>query len=141
MSFENMKDMKSSGIHERSCMMMYYFTPQEARQIMNVARMTGVKDMITLKPSFGHNKIREILDNQATETEVEALKEKTIIFNGIPSNRVSLFIDGLKKCRIKRPIIAMVTDQTIDWTLADLLINLANERSSISRGEFTAHEE
>lgn len=141
MSFENIKDMKSDEIHERSCMMMHYFTPQEARQIMNVARMTGVRDIITLKPNFGGNKIREILDNQAVETEVECLKEKTIIFNGIPSARVSLFIDGLKKCRIKRPIIAMVTDQTIDWTLEELLINLANERSSLNRGEFSVHEQ
>ncbi len=140
MLFENIKDIKTSEIHERSCMMMYYFTPQEERQIMNVARMTGVRDIITLKPSFGGNKIREILDNQAVETEVEGLKEKAIIFNGIPSPRVSLFIDGLKKCRIKRPIIAMVTKQTIDWTLEELLINLANERSSINRGEFSAHE-
>ena len=139
MSFENMKDIKTGEIHERSCMMMYCFTPQEMRQIMNVARMTGVKDIITLKPNLGGNKIREILDNKAVETEVECIKEKTVIFNGIPSQRVSLFIDGLKKCRIKRPIIAIVTEQTIDWTLEDLLINLANERSSINRGDFSAH--
>ena len=140
MSFESIQNIDNSKIHERSCMMMYYFTPQEARQIMNVARMVGIKESITLKPTHGENKIREILDGQISETEVEALKEKTIIFNGIPSARVSLFIDGLKKCRIKRPIIAMVTEQTIDWTLHELLINLANERSSLNRGEISVHE-
>ncbi|MBE6022872.1 MAG: DUF3783 domain-containing protein [Cellulosilyticum sp.] len=140
MSFENMKEMSQVQHHERSCMMMYYFTMQEARQIMNVARMIGIKDCITLKPSHGNNKVREILDNTLTESEDMAIKEKTIIFNGIPSARMNLFIDTLKKCRIKRPIIAVVTEQTIDWTLNELLINLANERSALNRGEFTAHD-
>ena len=145
MSFENMKEMNEAILHERSCMMMYYFTPQEARQIMNVARMTGIKDCITLTPSHSQNQIRAILDNQLEETTDETVlgstvKEKAIIFNGIPSARVSLFIDGLKKCRIRRPIIAVVTEQSIEWTLNDLLINLSNERAAISRGEFVGHE-
>lgn len=145
MSFEKMKEMNEIALHERSCMMMYYFTPQEVKQIMNVARMTGIKDYITLKPSHGQNQIRAILDGQLKETEDEtlltsAVKEKAIIFNGIPSARVSLFIDGLKKCRIRRPIIAVVTEQSIEWTLNDLLINLSNERIALKKGEFTAHE-
>lgn len=140
MSFENMKAIGHEGLHERSCMMMYDFTPQEVRQIMNVARMIGIKDCITLKPSHGTNKVREILDNQLTEAEETAIKEKAIIFNGIPSPRVSLFIDSLKKCRIKRPIIAVVTEQSIDWTLNDLLINLSNERVALKNGEFSAHK-
>ena len=139
MSFESMKEVSTRVFHERSCMMMHYFTPQEAKQIMNVARMTGIKDCIALNPHHGTNKIREILEDCIKEGEEETIKEKAIIFNGIPSNRVSLFIDTLKKCRIKRPLIAVVTEQSIDWTLNDLLINLSNERAAIRRGEFEGH--
>lgn len=140
MSFENMKEVSEKVLHERNCMMMYNFTSQEAKQIMNVARMTGIKDCISLKPNHGNNKIREILDNQLQETETDTLKDKAIVFNGIPSARMSLFIDALKKCRIKRPLIAVVTEHTIDWSLGELIINLANERHAINNGEFTAHE-
>lgn len=141
MSFENMKHINNEAIHERSCMMLYYFTPQEARQIMNVARMTGIKDCILLKPSHGNNIIRDILDEKLQEAACEAVKEKALILNGVAPQRMSLFIDSLKKCRIKRPLIAVVTTQSIDWTLNDLLINLANERAAVNRGEFVAHPE
>lgn len=140
MSFETMKENEAKKVHERSCMLMYYFTPQEARQIMNVARMTGIKDHILLKPSHGAATIRDLLDDKAEETHGEAIKEKAIIFNGIEASRMSLFIDSLKKCRIKRPIIAVVTEQSIDWSLNTLLVNLANERTALNKGSFSAHE-
>lgn len=141
MSFETIKENEGKKVHERSCMMMYYFTPQEARQIMNVARMTGIKDHIVLKPGHGEATIRELLDGKQEETQGEVIKEKAILFNGIEATRMSLFIDSLKKCRIKRPMIAVVTEQSIDWSLNTLLVNLANERSALKQGSFSAHEE
>lgn len=150
MSFENMKQIEGKNIHERSCMLMYHFTPQEVKQILNVARLTGIKDYILLKPADEEKVIREILDGSAEEGEKQEksqertnaeIKEKAIIFNGILPQRVSLFIDSLKKCRIPKPLIAVVTEQSINWKLRKLLINLSNERIAIRKGDFREHDQ
>lgn len=140
MSFEEIKQVQNENIHERSCIMLYQFTSQEVKQIMNVARMTGIKDYIELHAKHGGCTLREILDDQISEKEEANVKEKAIILNHVTPTRMNLFIDTLKKCRIKRPIIAVVTEQSIDWTLTHLLINLVSERAAISKGQFSEHK-
>lgn len=139
MSFENMKSINQTGIHERACMLMYHFTSREMQQIQNVARMTGITDCILLKPCHGENKVRNILDGEIEQSEVEGLKEKAIILNHISSARMNAFIEGLKKCRIQRPLIAVVTETSINWSLNELLSNLVQERIAVRSGEFTGH--
>lgn len=139
MSFENMKDFKNEIIHERACMLMYNFSQQEVKQIQNVARLTGITDCILLSPSHGENTIRNILDSKIEQSEIEGIKDKAIILNHISPTRMQAFIEGLKKCRIKRPLIAVVTETSIEWTLDELLKNLASERAAIKSGTFTEH--
>ena len=119
--------------------MLYQFTSQEIKQIMNVARMAGIRESIELHAKHGGCTLREILDHQISEKEETNIKEKTIILNHVASAKMNLFMDLLKKCRIKRPIIAVVTEQSIEWTLAHLLVNLVSERQAINEGQFKAH--
>lgn len=139
MSFENMNDLKNEIVHERACMLMYYFSQQEMKQIQNVARMTGITDCILLGPSHGENTIRNILDGDIKQGQVEGIKDKAIILNQISTARMRAFLEGLKKCRIKRPLIAVVTPTSIEWTLDELLKNLVGERAAIQSGTFTEH--
>lgn len=139
MSFENIKSLDHENIHERACMLMYHFSNQEMKQIQNVARMTGITDCILLSPCHGDNRIKEILDGEIKQSETEGIREKAIILNHIPSIRMNAFIEGLKKCRIKRPLIAVVTETSINWSLNELLVNLVNERAMVGRGEFSGH--
>lgn len=139
MSFENMKELKEEVVHERACMLMYYFSPQEIKQIQNVARMTGITDCVLLNPTHGENTIRDVLDGKIKQGEGEGMKEKAIILNQIATTRMHAFIEGLKKCRIKRPLIAVVTSTSIEWTLNELLENLASERAALKSGTFSEH--
>ena len=139
MSFENMKDLKDEVVHERACMLMYAFSQQEMKKIQSVARLTGITDCILLNPSHGENTIRNILDGTIKQGEVESIKEKAIILNQISTVRMHAFIEGLKKCRMKRPLIAVITETSIEWTLDELLKNLASERAAIQSGTFTEH--
>ena len=140
MAFEEMKQIQNENIHERSCIMLYQFTSGEIKQIMNVARMAGIKDYIELHAKHGGCTLREILENQVNDKEETMVKEKTIIFNHVSPNKMNLLMDLLKKCRMKRPIIAVVTQQSIDWTLSHLLVNLVSEREAISKGDFAGHQ-
>lgn len=140
MSFEKMKDINQTAIHDRACMMLYHFTPAELKQIQSVARLTGLKDQILLSTKHSEVQIRDILDNKLSESDVECLKEKAIIFNNTPSTRMNAFIEGLKKMRIQRPLIAVVTETSIDWTLSELLMNLVQERQALRNNQFMKHD-
>ena len=139
MSFEKISNQDHKVIHERSCMILYSFSQQEVRQIQNAARISGIREFIMVTPQQAGTTVRAILDNEITSGE-EGCKEKAIIFNHIPSMRMNAFIEALKKCRIKRPLMAVVTETSINWKLDELISNLIEERRAVSAGQFAEHE-
>ena len=86
-----------------------------------------------------NTKIKDILDGNISDDNENTWSEKAIIFNNIPTNRVSGFLDGLKKMKIRRPLTAMVTEVSIDWKLDTLIYNLREERKSIAKGQVVDH--
>ncbi|WP_172674774.1 DUF3783 domain-containing protein [Cellulosilyticum ruminicola] len=137
MSFEKMKDLK--GVHERSCMMIYHFSPKEMQAIQSVSRLTGIRDIITIEANQLETTVKDILDNHMQQGEDLGVNEKVIVFNNMPSSKVNLFIDGLKKMRMARPLIAVVTEYSINWTFKELAENLSEERAVLRNGNSTAH--
>lgn len=139
MSFEKLSNQDEKIIHERSCMILYHFSQQEVRMLQNAARLSGIRDFVVLDGKMAHNTLKAILDNEAVSKE-EGIKEKVVVFNHIPSARMNAFMEALKKCRMKRPLMAVVTEVSIDWTLEVLIKNLLAERSAISAGNYASHE-
>lgn len=137
MSFEKMKDLKE--IHERSCMMVYHFSPKEMQAIRSVARLTGVKDIIVIEANGLETPVKDILENKMQTGEDAGIKEKAIVFNNVSSSKVNLFIEGLKKMRVARPLIAVVTEHSINWSFKELVMNLSEERAALRSGGQTAH--
>lgn len=139
MSFESIQNQAEKVIHERSCIMLYQFSPAELKQVQNVARLTGLRDQIILKVSDADNTLRIILDDAERQEAAGGIKEKAIIFNNIPASRMNAFIEALKKYRMSRPLMAVVTEHSINWTISELMRNLQEERSSLSAQKGTAH--
>lgn len=137
MSFEKMQDLKE--IHERSCMIVYHFSPKEMQAIRSVARLTGIKDIIVLEANQLDTRVEDILEDKVQTGEDAEIKEKAIVFNNVPSNKVNVFIEGLKKMRMARPLIAVVTEHSINWCFKELIVNLAEERIALRNNGQTAH--
>lgn len=140
MSFENIKDINLNSIHNRSCIMLVNFNNKELNSIKNISRLLGLKDIIALDYKNGGSVIRNILENNILSGEDANNKNKVILFNNISTQKINALLDNLKKLKISRPLSAMITDQTIDWTLDDLIINLVNERKAIGKGKFSNHK-
>ena len=62
-----------------------------------------------------------------------------MIFNNITQIKINGFLDSLKKMKIARPLSAVVTETTIDWTLNKLVYNLIQERKAIQSGTTLNH--
>lgn len=137
MSFEKMKDLKE--VHERSCMIVYHFSPKEMQAIQSVARLTGIRDIISIEANQLETCVRDILEDNLHIGEDLGVNEKAIVFNNMSSNKVNLFIEGLKKMRVARPLIAVVTEHSISWTFKELVENLSKERAALRAGGSTAH--
>ncbi|MBQ8999263.1 MAG: DUF3783 domain-containing protein, partial [Clostridium sp.] len=133
MSFEKMQDI--TYIHERSCMIAYGFSTNELKTIQTVARLAGIKDIIHITEKNAMTSIGNILDDQLSEDVGEIPKEKAIILNNVATNRMNAFIEGLKKMRISRPLIAVVTEHSINWSLRELIINLTEERMALKNNQ------
>ena len=62
-----------------------------------------------------------------------------MIFNNITQIKINGFLDSLKKMKIARPLSAVVTETTIDWTLNKLVYNLIQERNALKSGQTFNH--
>ncbi len=140
MTFKKINDNEQQNIHDRSCMILVNFNNKELTAIKTVSSFAGIKDRIVVNSKNGNTKIKEILDGNIADDNEEVWNEKAIIFNNIPTNRVSGFLDGLKKMKIRRPLTAMVTEVSIEWKLNTLIYNLKEERKAIAKGQFVDHK-
>lgn len=138
--FESVKDTAPKVVHERSCIILYGFTVAEEKQILNTARLVGIKDCIPLRSQDLKNTTADVLNNQITQEECKPLLEKAILFNHIPFPRMNLMIDAIKKYRMKKPLYAVVTEDALNWTIKEWLMQLMSERDGIKSGNLSVHD-
>ena len=115
MSFEKLNETSISNIHDRSCVIIVNANKKESAMIKN------------------------ILDNNISDGNEELWTNKAMIFNNITQIKINGFLDSLKKMKIARPLSAVVTETTIDWTLNKLVYNLIQERKAIQSGTTLNH--
>lgn len=139
MSFERIDQINQTSIHPRNCVLFYNFTPKELLLLKNIANLTGMRDQIILTSKDGECIIQDILDHQAITGDTQGLPHKAIIFNPADSSKVNNFLESLKKCRIQRPLTALITSTSLTWTVNHLLANLIEERASLSSGVNATH--
>lgn len=139
MSFEKLDQSSISNIHDRSCVIIVNFNKKESTMIKNIGRLVGIKDFVFVNSKNGKTTIKDILDDNISNENEEVWTNKAMIFNNITQLKINGFLDSLKKMKIARPLSAVVTDTTIDWTLNKLVYNLIQERQALKSGETLNH--
>lgn len=139
MSFTEINNIEKD-IHDRTCVMIVNFNKKESALIKNICGFIGMRDCIFLDTKNGDTLIKDILDNNISLDCEDGLSNKAIIFNNIPHLKINSLLDNLKKMRINRPLSAMVTETTLNWTLNKLIANLLEERRAISEGKEFSHK-
>lgn len=139
MSFEKLSETSIKNKHNRSCIIVVNFNKKEANMIKNVGRLVGIRDCIFVDCKNGQNKVIDILDDNINNNGDDTWTNKAIIFNKIDQIKINGFLESLKKMKIQRPLSAVVTETTIDWTLNKLVYNLLEEKKAIKLGQ-NAHK-
>ncbi len=139
MSFEKLNQSSISNIHDRDCIIIINFNKKECNMIKNIGRLVGIKDCIFVDSKNGKTTINNILENNISNDNEDIWTNKAIIFNNINQLKINGFLDSLKKMKISRPLSAVVTDTTINWTLNKLVYNLIQERQALKSGQTLNH--
>lgn len=126
---------------ERNCMILCNFNDKELKLLKTYAAMMGLRDQIIVNYKNGNSVVRDILEDKLNNECTDGIKDRAIIFNNLPSMKVSMFIDNMRKMRIAPAMKAMVTETSIDWTLNHLLENLVEERKAAKLGKVAKHDE
>ncbi|ELC8441481.1 DUF3783 domain-containing protein [Clostridium perfringens] len=140
MSFEKIDISDRSEQEGRSCVILYNFGNKELKKIQNFSRIMGIKDQIVLSSKNGEETLKNILEDSMENIEGDGVKERAIIFNAIAPGKVHIFLENLKKLGIQRPLVAVVTETSINWTMDTLVKNLIAERRAMKSGDMTTHE-
>ena len=140
MTFTKINDINNEKVYNRACVMLINFNKKEGALIKNICNFMGIRDCIFLDKKSGNTKIKDILENNISLDCEDGISNKAIVFNSIPNVKINSFLESLKKMRINRPLTAMVTDTSLDWTLNNLLYNLVEERKALSSGKEFSHK-
>ena len=138
MTFKNLKDIDTT--ESRSCALVFNFNNKDLMTIKSVFRLSGISDIIILKNDNLNTTIKDILDNNLLNDSEVKINSRAIIFNNIESRKISAVSDNLKRLKVQRPLLATVTETSINWELKNLLYNLQEEAHSLKNSKISIHK-
>ncbi len=138
MTFKNLNEIEITD--SRNCALIFNFNNKELITIKSIFRMMGINDIILLNNENINTDIKDILKDEILSDSKEIINSKAIIFNNIDSKKISAVSDNLKRLKIKRPLLATITDTSINWSLKKLLYNLNEEAISLNASKSSIHK-
>lgn len=138
MDFKNINTLPTYN-DDRVCVLLYNFNAKDLGMLKNICNLIGLKDQIILMPKNATTLVKDILNNNIDESCEDGLKHNTVIFNNVDHVKIHSFMEALKKFRIQRPLIAVVTETSIDWELNTVIQNLIEEREALKSGKTLNH--
>ena len=138
MTFKDLKELSTT--EDRSCALLFNFNNKDLMTIKNIFRLIGIRDVIILKNDNLNTTIKDILENNLLEDSEEKINSRAIIFNNIESRKISSVSDNLKRLKVQRPLMAAVTETSINWDLKNLIYNLQEEAISLNSSKVSIHK-
>ena len=138
MTFKNLKDIDIT--ESRKCALVFNFNNKDLMAIKSVFRLSGISDIIILKNDNLNTIIKDILEDNLLSDSEDKLNSRAIIFNNIESKKISAVSDNLKRLKVQRPLLATVTETSVNWDLKNLLYNLQEEAISLNSSKISIHK-
>lgn len=109
--------------------LIYSLEDKEKELLKNFLDTKNLPNLININEEMGRMTIKDILNNLKFQVcNCSLPKEKTIIFNNFSDIELDEAIKFIKGSFTEMPILAVVTEKSIDWTFEDLIKHLIEER-------------
>ena len=138
MTFKSLKELDTT--ESRSCALLFNFNNKDLMSIKSIFRLIGISDIIILKNENLNTVIKDILEDNLLNDSEDKINSRAIIFNNIESRKISSVSDNLKRLKIQRPLLATVTETSVNWDLKNLLYNLQEEAISLNSSKTSIHK-
>jgi hypothetical protein len=119
--------------------LVFGFSEEEERRIDDGLAGIGVPPALKLRPGHGGVVLRRILAGEGpAEAPVASgepiAQERLVLFHHISDAGVQTLMRFFREAVARRPIFAVVTPTSSDWTLRQLLAHLVEERAALEKG-------
>ena len=138
MTFKNLKELDTT--ESRSCALLFNFNNKDLMSIKSIFRLIGISDIIILKNENLNTVIKDILEDNLSNDSEDKINSRAIIFNNIESRKINSVSDNLKRLKVQWPLLATVTETSINWDLKNLLCNLQEEAISLNTSKISIHK-
>lgn len=138
MTFKSLKELDTT--ESRSCALLFNFNNKDLMSIKSIFRLIGISDIIILKNENLNTVIKDILEDNLLNDSEDKINSRAIIFNNIESKKISAVSDNLKRLKVQRPLLATVTETSVNWDLKNLLYNLQEEAISLNSSKTSIHK-
>ncbi|AYD41305.1 DUF3783 domain-containing protein [Clostridium fermenticellae] len=116
-------------LENKETILVYGFEKNDSI-LYDIVKKIGCK-CIEVNKSMGKMTIGNILkasNSNKDNLNLTMREEKIILFNGFSDKRLNSTIDIIRNSFDKNPILAVVTETSINWAFKDLLDHLIEER-------------
>ena len=123
-------------MENNKCILIYGFNEAEKETLHKIKEEEALPEYRTITDTMTLMTLRSIIDGIKLELVSKPLpEEKVIIFNNLSDNELDNAIKSIRSNLQTKPILAVVTPTSIDWTFADLLEHLIEEREFFRNGQ------
>ncbi len=107
----------------------YGFDEEEGKRIDIIAKEAGFPSVKEIKNTMGKMTVKEILNGHAFEVYNCSMPEdKIILFNNFSDSELEKAIRLFRSGFTEMPILAVVTETSVNWTFERLVNHLSEER-------------
>jgi Domain of unknown function (DUF3783) len=114
--------------------LVFGFAAEEQLRIDEGLAAIGLPAPLRLGPGQASQTLRSILEDGRSASEDRsgfAPPEPTVLFHNVSDGGVQALMRFFRQASRRRPIFAVVTPTSIEWTLAELLGHLHAERAAL----------
>lgn len=113
--------------------LLWGYTHEEMAELDRFFESIGAPDVQMIESDQGSLPVEEILSAGSRSGQEFSCDEKVMLFFNIPATTIHTLIREAKKWNLPTPIYAVVTEQSIHWTFAELVDHLIKERDFIRK--------
>ena len=122
------------SLQSNKAIILYGFDKNDEKIIKDIGREFNVSNFKIIKNHMTEMKIKDILSGNSGEQlkkqdNVYFLNEKVILFNDLTDKQINGIMRELKIKIESTPILAVVTETSVNWSFKYLLNHLLQERA------------
>ncbi len=120
--------------YEKACMsdqariLTFGFTADEQARIDESLAALGVPPTTQIKAEQGQVMLKDIIERGTVGRQRFQCQERLVLFHNISDAGLRSLIQMFKAIEVPRPIFAVVTETSINWTLEQLMEHLVEEK-------------